>query len=213
MKIGLLEDRLSRMVQFSHFDLSKEIAIEIITDSDLVLLLKSIEAGNFDRLDLYSCIILHRSALSNPQRDAVKSYCHKHQKPLVYFSGGISTSTYNDDLFPFLNINSKDLYSGSLRLFIDDLEKTKKINLLVLQFGSKWILNLLLSFRDRLNRLEQLENQTVIRVTNIDINNFIKDILVNDHNLEWLLDSYETVTNEHLTQMRKIVDSIIIDSI
>lgn len=213
MKIALLEDRLSRMAQFSNFDLSKEIVIEIITDINLVSLLESIEAGNLDRLNPYNCIILHRSALSNSQRDAVKNYCHTHQKPLVYFSGGISTSTFNDYFFPFLHINSKDLYSGSLRLFIDDLEKTKQINLLVLQFGSKWILNLLLSFRDRLNRLEQLKNQTVIRVTNIDINNFIKDILVNDYNLEWLLNSYETVTNEHLTQMRKIVDSIIIDSI
>jgi hypothetical protein len=212
MKIALLEDRIERMVQFSEIDITKETLIEIITASQLLKFLKAIDNKDITILHQYDCIILHRSALTNLQRDIIKNYCFDTKKPLVYFSGGISSSIYNDSTFQFLHINSKDLYSSNLRLFIEETILKNEINLLVLQFGIRWKLNLLLSIRNSVNL--GIQNQSIKRIMNLNISHFIKKELILNFNLDWLSQSEITaIDKEQILNFKSKIDELIVSSI
>ena len=69
---------------------------------------------------------------------------------MIFFSGGITSSVLKDLDFPFLHINSKEFYSENLKLFIEAFEESNAVNLLVLQFGKKWKLSLLLNLRNNI---------------------------------------------------------------
>lgn len=212
MKIVLLEDRIGRMEQFSETDLTKESCINIISGEDLKSMFDEINSNNIDRIKDYECIILHRSAFTNSQRDIIKNYCSDAVKPLVYFSGGISSSIYNDRTFPFLHINSKDLYSQNLRLFIDEIEKHNQINLHILEFGNRWKVNLLLTLRNHLNFGVQLGN--IKRIRDLKISHFIKEELIENFNLTWLKeDSYSSISSEQVAEFRTKIDTLIFESV
>lgn len=213
MKVTLLEDRIGRMEQFSEFDLKKEQSIFIITNSELTNLISDLDNNSTDKLNDYECIIMHRSAFTNSQRDVIKAYCKKNKKHLVFFSGGISSSIYNDSSFPFLHINSKDFYSNNLRLFIDEIESQNNLNLLILQFGYRWKLNLLLSLRDELNVMIQRDKYPK-RIRELNINNLIKSELINKFSLAWLKkEGIESISNEEVDDFKSKVDQLIIESI
>ncbi|MFD2865474.1 hypothetical protein [Mucilaginibacter antarcticus] len=184
MKLLLVEDRISRMEQFSNIDISKIANIDIITDKPFDNLILELDQKKHEVFDKYDCLMIHRSALTNLQRDIVKNHCELKNKPLVFFSGGITASLYNDKRFSFLNINSKDFYSPNFKLFTDEINASSKINLLTLQFGAKWKLNLLLSLRNEVNTRIQLS--TIKRVRDLQINNMIKNELVEYFDLAWL---------------------------
>ena len=212
MKIALLEDRLERMAQFSEIDVANEELIEIITGLKLLEFLREVDNKNVANLDLYDCIILHRSATTNLQRDTIKNYCLETKKPLVYFSGGISSSIYNDSAFPFLHINSKDMYSASLRLFIDETINQNEVNLLILQFGIRWKLNLLLAIRNNLNW--GILNGTIKRLFHLQISHFIKSELIQKFNLKWLEQQDSAIIeSDQLAEFKSKIDELIIASI
>src|SRR5690606_31481224 len=118
--------------------------VSIITGTEFDNLILALQSKDTDSLDKYDCIASHRSALSNEIRDSIKEYCKIKKTPLIFFSGGITSSVFKDIDFPFLHINSKDFYSLNLKLFIDDCEVNNGINLFILQFGKRWKLSLLL---------------------------------------------------------------------
>lgn len=212
MKVGLFEDRVGRMKQFLSFDLTQKSVVEIITDVELQSLISEVNQGYIERLKLYNCIIMHRSAFTNGQRDIIKKYCSDTDTPLVSFSGGISSSIYNDSDFPYLHINSKDVYSHNLQLFIEEMERHKLINLLILQFGTRWKLNLLLSMRNNLNR--GLQSQNIKRIRDLKIYDLIRSEITEKFSLAWLnQNDFTPIDSTQVGEFQAKIEDLIVDSI
>lgn len=227
MKIALIEDRLGRLKQFEEVDLMAHKAVKVITGIDFDNLMVAIEAGDMNSLDEFSCIASHRSALSNTIRDTIKEYCKANKKPLVFFSGGITSSVYNDREFPFLHINSKDFYSSNLKLVLVDLTQSKSPNLLKFQFGDRWKLSMLLGIRNEiqvyLNKLEirkhypyvELDRSEIIRsIDRLQINAELKTDLKTEKPLEFLsLPDHSSITTGQLVELVSVIKKVIINSL
>lgn len=184
MKIALIEDRIGRMKQFSEIDISTLEEITLITGADFKVLLAQFDQGDTKPLTDYDCILAHRSALSVGHQDVLRQFCQQVKKPLVFFSGGITSSLYNDKGVPFLLINSKDFYSHNLALFVKDASSAGSANLRILQFGTRWKLNLLLHPRDHVNHMVQLKSIRWVR--DLQIDNALKAELTDKFALDWL---------------------------
>jgi hypothetical protein len=223
MKIAIIEDRIPRLEQYTDFDLKKNKSVSIITGVEFDNLIDSLKRSDTRKLDRYECIASHRSALSNDVRDALKEYCRKNKKPLIFFSGGITSSVLKDDEFPFLHINSKEFYSDKLKLFIEVFEEHNKVNLLVIQFGKKWKLSLLLNLRNNiavsLNKQElkskfpdfEIEDSEIIkRVRDLQINSAIKaDLLQEKTENIFSGNDLSPVSLEQIQNIKYVLDRLI----
>lgn len=152
MKIILIEDRIVRKELFldrSKIDLVKYTFLEEITPDRFKQLKSGIEHNDKVIFDDYNLIITHKSAFTLNEQDILASI----GKPIIYFSGGISQSFYLEYPFPCLHINSSDFYSRNLIDFFNYIDVTGEVEMLILQFGVKWKLNLLLNTRDKLKQL------------------------------------------------------------
>lgn len=208
MMIALVEDRIGRMNQFIDFDIKLIKNIKIITETDLSDLKRNLDEEITIKLDIFDCLVFHRSALTNTQREIIKTYCKTNKKSLVFFSGGISSSFYNDSTFPYLHINSRDLYSNNLKMFSDHSNQHNSINLLILQFGAKWKTNQLLLIKENLNLRFQLK--TIKRIADLSIpKNQIKDF-----DLDWLnKDDFFEISEDQIKQFKVTLDKLIYESI
>jgi len=223
MKIAIIEDRIARLEQYTDIDLKKSKSVTIITGIEFDNLIDSLRSNDTRKLDQYECIASHRSALSNEVRDTLKEYCRKNKKPLIFFSGGITSSVLKDVEFPFLHINSKDFYSKNLELFIEACEEHNIVNLLFLQFGKKWKLSLLLTLRNNLavslNKLElkaklqdvEIDDSELIkRVRDLQINSAIKaDLLHEKTENIFSGDDLSPVSFEQLQNIKYVLDRLI----
>lgn len=162
MKIILIEDRIIRKELFlerSEIDLSQYGFLKEISAQELKQLKHDINFGkDLSFLSEFDLIITHKSAFSLNQQDVLSSM----GKSIVYFSGGISQSFYLEYPFPCLHINSSDFYSENLIVFLNNIKDNGQIEMLILQFGIKWKLNLLLSTRDKIKQL-------VYKYVNVDL--------------------------------------------
>jgi hypothetical protein len=183
MKIAIIEDRIARLEQYTDFELKKSKSVTIITGIEFDNLIDSLKSNDTGKLDQYECIASHRSALSNEVRDTLKEYCRKTKKPLIFFSGGITSSVLKDEEFPFLHINSKEFYSEHLKLFIEACEEHNTVNLLLLQFGKKWKLSLLLNLRNNiavaLNKQELKAKLQDIEIDDSELIKRVRDLQIN----------------------------------
>jgi len=224
MKIAIIEDRIGRLEQFTkstNFDLKKSKPVSIITGLEFDTLINSLRSNDTSMLDPYECIVSHRSALSNEARDILKDYCRKNKKPLVFFSGGITSSVLKDEEFPFLHINSKEFYSENLKLFIEVCEEHSIVNLLLLQFGKKWKLSLLLNLRNiiavamnkeimKMNNIEIEDIELIKRVRDLQINSAIKADLIHEKTKNIFSgDDYGSVSFEQLKSLKTIIDNLV----
>ena len=109
-----------------------------------------------EELSDYDVVMTHRSAWSPEVRMSLREFCEKEQKALVFFSGGISSTTfYQKQGFQFLTMNSGDFYGANLKLFLQSLEDESPVNLRILAFGDNWKFELLAKLRMKLsNALE-----------------------------------------------------------
>ena len=220
MNIAIIEDRISRLEQYTDLELKKCKSVSIITGNEFDDLISSLKNNDTKSLDQYNCLISHRSAMSNEVRDVIKKYCKKNKRPLIFFSGGITSSVLKDIEFPFLHINSKDFYSGNLKMFIKNCEDNNNVNLLVLQFGQKWKLSLLLNLRNKiavaLNKevlkiqypnLEFDDNEMIRRMRDLQINTAILPDLINDKTKELFSnDDFKLVTHEQLQNIKSVIE-------
>ena len=174
MKIAIIEDRAKRLQQFQSFDISNESSIVVITEQLFQELIDNLKANDLTLLHQYDVVAVHRSAMSETIRDTIKKYCAKTRKPLVFFSGGITSSYYKETGFPFLLMNSKEFYSDHLKIFIDHINQSGKPNLLMLQFGAKWKLSMLLSLRNRIAVSLSKEGLKATGVSDIGTSGLIK---------------------------------------
>ena len=223
MKIAIIEDRIARLDQYTDFELKKCKSVSIITSLDFDNLLVSLKNNDTKPLDQYECIASHRSALSNDIRDTLKEYCRIKRKPLIFFSGGITSSVLKDLDFPFLHINSKEFYAENLKMFIEACEESNTVNLLVLQFGKKWKLSLLLNLRNNiavaLNKKalklqfpdsEIDDSELIKRVRDLQINSAIKADLVNEKaNVIFLGDDLTQVSYDQVQDIKYVIDRVI----
>lgn len=152
MKILLIEDRIVRkelFVQRSNIDLNQYLFLKQTSADeykDIKSKLKNADTSIFNEIDL---IITHKSAFTINEQDILASV----GKPIIYFSGGISQSFYSEFPVPCLHINSSDFYGQNLIQFLNHVNITGELELLILEFGANWRLNLLLNTRDKLNQL------------------------------------------------------------
>lgn len=225
MKIVIIEDRLGRLEQFTEFDLKNCKDVTIITGGDYDNLIRALKAKDTTYLNQYDCIASHRSALPNEIRDTIKDHCKFHKKPLIFFSGGITSSVFKDIDFPFLHINSKDFYSVNLKLFIDSGLQSNSINLLILQFGYRWKLSLLLNLRNRIavaQNKQTIKNsdpsidmdisELIRRVRDLQINSLIKPDLINEKTSTLLTgDESLPISQEQISDLKSIVNHLIND--
>jgi len=117
-----------------------------------------IESQDWSALDEYKVLILHRSAFAQSSRQSIIQYCKERKKRLVFFSGGISASVYSESIgFPFLTLNSQDFYSNNLVTFLNHA-KQGDYNLLILSFGERWELNILMNLNLKIVKLLNHEN-------------------------------------------------------
>ncbi len=221
MKIAIIEDRIARLEKYTDFELKKCKSVSIITGLEFDVLIRSLKSNDTKPLDQYECIASHRSALSNEVRDTLKEYCRKKRKPLIFFSGGMTSSVLKDLDFPFLHINSKEFYSENLRMFIEACEESNTVNLLVLQFGKKWKLSLLLNLRNNiavaLNK-QELKNQDVViddselvrRIRDLQINAAIRaDLLHAKTEILFSGNELSLVSFEQIQDIKYVVDRLI----
>lgn len=223
MRIAIIEDRISRLEQYIDFDLRSSKIVKIITGSEFDALILLLSSNSTEELDQFDCVISHRSALTSEIRDNLKDYCMSKNKPLVFFSGGITSSVFKDIKFPFLHINSKDFYSSNLKLFIETSEQTSSINLLILQFGTMWKLSLLLNLRNKISvsqnkqvllyskYIVELDDDEVIkRVRDLDVNSLIKKDLLNEKTKFFLTESeYASISSEQLEDIKSAINQLI----
>ena len=152
MRIILIEDRVIRKLQFidlTGISLEKYGFLKEVNAEEYMIIKNSLKVDNFIFFNDYDLIITHKSAFTIGEQDKINSL----RKPIVYFSGGISQAFYAENSSPILHINSKDFYSENLEFFLDFLDKNNEIELLILQFGKQWKLNLLLNTRDSISQL------------------------------------------------------------
>jgi hypothetical protein len=227
MKIAIIEDRLRRLEQFNGLDLRSHKSVKIITGVDFDNFIVEIGKGNMKILDDFACISSHRSALSNSIRDTIKDYCKLKNKPLIFFSGGVTSSVYDDRDFPFLHINAKDFYSSNLTMFLDDLVRSQRTNLLMFQFGRRWKLSMLLSLRNRisvyLNKIEierryrtvELDDSEIISsISDLRINSELIKDLVTDDKCQFLKgNEFAIITHDQLIELRNYVKKVIIETV
>jgi hypothetical protein len=223
MKIAIIEDRIARLEQYTDFDLKNSKSVTIITGIEFDKLIDSLKSNDLRKLDQYECIASHRSAMSNEVRDTLKEYCRKNKKPLIFFSGGITSSVLKDAEFPFLHINSKEFYSENLKLFIVACEEHNTVNLLLLQFGKKWKLSLLLNLRNNIavslnkqelkTKLQDVEiddSEFIKRVRDLQINSAIKgDLLQEKTENVFSGDDLSPISFEQIQNIRYILDRLI----
>lgn len=152
MKILMIEDRIVRKEQFlvrSGIDFGIYSFLEEISPEDFIRLKRNIKDLNKTIFNDYDLLITHKSAFTLNEQDFLASL----GKSIIYFSGGISQSFYLEHPFPCLHMNTTDFYSYNLVQFLNHVQETGEIEILILQFGAKWKLNLFLNSRDKLNQL------------------------------------------------------------
>lgn len=223
MKILIIEDRIERLKNFAEFDIRSFKEITIITATDFDDLILALKDGITTLFDNFDCIAAHRSAFTNEIRDVIKDYCKGKNKSLIFFSGGITSSVFKDIDFAFLHINSKDFYSLNLKLFLINCVQHKKVNLLILQFGNKWKLSLLLNLRNNIavalnkqiykdaypdNDIE--DNELILRVRDVQINNLIKSDLINNKTEQILSgNAFAIITVAQINEIKLAIDKLI----
>ncbi len=154
-KILLIEDVTERQKEFMHdqdftLDAYSEILENAIDDK-----YKKISLNlniNTATLENYSVIMVHKSAFEHESGitiNKIEQHCKQNKTPLVLFSGSLG-NYYNNAQYDYLELNSKDFYSQNLKLFLDEYRKSNE-NILMLSYGSSWVLNTLLNILEKTN--------------------------------------------------------------
>lgn len=153
--ILLIEDQKERQARFMNkLDFSLDNYSDILKNyinTDYSRVSKELQEDSFN-FDNYDVIIAHKSAFEECSTVVVsklETYAQKSKKPLILFSGGVS-NYYNNSKYEHLEINSKYFYSENLKLFLDNYRKGN-INLLMLSYGDKWVVEVVLKVLAKIN--------------------------------------------------------------
>lgn len=175
-KVLLIEDREQRQQLFS-----LETKIELASYQDILDnkigeeytdTFNQLKADTFDFHD-YSVVICHKSAfeeMNSKILTQLESHCKANNKVLVLFSGGIDTNYYyKEQDYEYIELNSRTFYSENIELFLQDFHE-ERISPLILCYGLKWKLNILLNILEKLSLyVSTLEKKRVL------YNSFLRD--------------------------------------
>lgn len=202
MKILLIEDRVKRQELFM-----EETSIELDRYSNILFncigetydeIFYQLQNDTID-LTPYDIIISHKSAYEDKNTqilEKLKTHCKDTNTPLILFSGGISATYYNEEEYKVMELNSKTFYSKNLELFLE-ATKTNDENILMLCYGKKWKLNIVLNILEKINfTLEKNKDEKIYYpgfVTDCDIEKLqILDIKLH----EVVIEKNRTTVNE-----------------
>jgi hypothetical protein len=154
-KAILLEDKVNRQENFSRkagIELSSLKNLHNVAGgSEFSEHISRMGQNDFGGIEQYDALIIHRSVLSELQRNLFFEYAKRRSFPLVYFSGGSTSSTLsNKDGFPFLSIDSDLLYSSNLVEFMTEMNEGRIIPEILI-FGKSWLLNMILNLIRKVN--------------------------------------------------------------
>ncbi|UOE39710.1 hypothetical protein [Chryseobacterium oryzae] len=155
--IYLFEDRKGRMLEYFSEGINNSFLKEAIFDcSD-----EEIDQYIHDNFKDATCILFHKS-YNFPNRriksDLVKESFLRKNIPFVYFSGGLKNNLLIDKQVYTGNVDSGDMYNN-LNLFLEQ----KSINIPLLIYGTRYLLNSLLELQNRIIKylFDKLDNQTL----------------------------------------------------
>jgi hypothetical protein len=155
--IYLFEDREDRMRNL----LENKLKPELINAETKILISKNELDIFFNSLDNIQALLIHKS-YNFPAKDItmedIKSICKNKRIPVGLFSGGTSNAIIDENL---VMCNSGDFYSN-LNLFLTAFENNSKVNLPLLVFGNRYIIN-------ELKQLQIVVSKKIIQKTDIDI--------------------------------------------
>jgi hypothetical protein len=218
-KTILIEDRINRQILFTKKAGSDFLMVEglksVSGKREFKELYDKIASKTLEVLDGFDAIIAHRSAFEHADRLVLFDYCAKNKKALIFFSGGITAPVYTDSRgFPFLSLNSKDLYSSKLKLFLEQA-KLGDINVMILAFGSNWELNSLIKYELHLTSLlndSDLDTGVPKIVIEEKLNiptSIAKALEKEEYTFDWLEAKMIEVPKEHIRKLDKFISSLI----
>jgi hypothetical protein len=208
-KILLIEDRKERQQRFvncTNIDLNDySDTLENITGQEYDEVYESFKKNEFNFND-YAMVIVHKSAFNGDTQKilyGIERECKSRAIPLVFFSGGITANYYEEEKnFKKLELNSKDFYSQNLQMFLENYRRTREVELLMLSYGQRWKLDIVLNCMEKINIfIETHKNEE-----DIIYNEFVNH--TDFHLLESLKIKYSKPTIEngwiYLSELKKI---------
>ena len=179
-KILLIEDRLTRqndLLRTSNISLKEYSDIlDNATANKYEGLYEEFKNSKF-KLNNYLLVMVHKGAFNGENSEIshqLTEYCKENKISLVRFSGGASNYYHKEDNLELMELNSKDFYSQNIRLFLDNFRENKEIELLILSYGKKWKINVILNSLEKINRfiVENENNEDIVYESFINATNF-----------------------------------------
>ena len=212
MKILLIEDKRHRQDIFlkeSKIDFSayEDVLVNSVGDDYEVLSKQFKNDDQIENLDDYAVIVSHKSAFEKKNTSVcakLERYCKEHKKVLVWFSGGIDANYYiEENGYELLEINSMTLYSENIQMFLDDF-RNGGVNPLILSYGYKWKLNIVLNALEGLNLFMQKEKKEKV-LTSV----FYRDNPYMKELIDFTIPLYVPEGNKiNMDEIKKIKESI-----
>jgi len=211
-KILLIEDRLTRQNTYLNaINLSLDKYADILdnaTATKYEVLYEAFKKNSFN-LNGYVLVMVHKGAFNGENSEIshqLIEYCKENRIPLVRFSGGASNYYHKEEGLELMELNSNDFYSQNIRLFLDNFQATKEIELLILSYGKDWKLNIVLNRVEKINRFiaENENNEDIVYESFINTTSF--NLLEKTN-----IDFYQPEVEEgwvYLKELKKVAQSI-----
>jgi len=147
-EILLLEDKVNRdslkIDALRKLETTTSLSLEVILGADKCNDVLDRFMNDASIFSQYTTIIIHASIYRSETREILFNKLKESKdKNIVIFSGDSTFSLIDNKL----TLSAESLYSGNLEIFLHEKNK----NLLVLGFGKKWKLNILLNILEKLN--------------------------------------------------------------
>ena len=220
MKILLIEDRRQRQDTFikeskMNFNDYEDVLVNIVGDNYTVLSNQFKDNKKIENLDNYAVIVSHKSAFEDENTSVsakLERYCKEHKKVLVWFSGGIDTNYYTEENgYELLEINSMTLYSENLQMFLDDF-RYGGINPLILGYGYKWKLNIVLNALEGLNLFMQKEKkEKVLTSVFYRDNPYMKEL--SDFTIPLYVPEGNKISMDEIQKIKEIIEKYVAEEI
>jgi hypothetical protein len=143
--IYLFEDRKGRMEQYQKEHLDSGVIKIALIDCQKNDLTNYV----IDNFSDSSAIIFHSSYSFNDKNitnEDVKKYFRDKKIPFIYFSGGLNNNLVIENGITNGNVNSGDMYKNLMN-FLEVYKSQQRINVALLVYGEKYLLNSLLELQ------------------------------------------------------------------
>ena len=214
--IYLFEDRKGRMESyFKDHSNSKNITMAIIDcEKDQLFDFLNTVFSNSKAIIFHSSYSFNDKKITNEE---IKKFFGMKRIPFVYFSGGLNNNLVIENGVINGNVNSGDMYTN-LSYFLQDFETYNRINIPLLVYGRKYLINSLLELQNIItlylfeeNHLQILSNKDFNEIFDLVDARIKEDELKEDKSklLSWLSFEKEKQTLNKQTlldQLQKLIN-------